>query len=144
MDETTQPTQLGPDRSAAPYERCGRCARCATGTGRRPDPNSRDCLDLHLSRAVTDPQAPRPAPSITASISGHMDEAPFGSFTDAGSALWAVLRTLPLGYVQAAAYRHLLVDDVSQIEPLFQHRATVQLTFELGNGARHAVTITHT
>ncbi|MFD8596953.1 hypothetical protein ACFV1L_18325 [Kitasatospora sp. NPDC059646] len=79
---------------------------------------------------------------ITAEITGHMPKTHFDSFSEAGASLWAVLRSLPLGHVQASAYRHLLTDAADQLGPLFQHRATVHLTFELDRGTRHTVTIT--
>ncbi|MFJ8437688.1 hypothetical protein [Kitasatospora griseola] len=79
---------------------------------------------------------------ITAAITGFMPGTTFDSFSEAGTALWATLRSLPLGHVQAAAYRHMLTDAADQLEPLFEHRAEVQLTFSLSDGVRHTVTIT--
>ncbi|MFC8717182.1 hypothetical protein [Kitasatospora sp. NPDC057198] len=70
----------------------------------------------------------------TASIPGVMAEHTYPTVTAAGQALWAVLRTLPLGWDQAEAYRVLLHDPGMLAGHLA--RGPQRLAFTMGGRSR--------
>ncbi|WP_457031759.1 hypothetical protein [Kitasatospora sp. P5_F3] len=87
------------------------------------------------------PTAPMREP-VTVSIEGVTEPATFKHLPDALAALWESLRALPLGAVQADAYRYFLTrpDAVERVTEFLTRDGRLDLTFALA-GRCHLVSV---
>lgn len=95
-----------------------------------------------LMSRLSPPTPPAPVdPSVVVSITGFLPERVCGTPAEAGSALWGVLRVLPIGWQQAEAFREFLCSGLAErLDVFFERRPEVELAFTL-DGLTHVVRI---
>ncbi len=96
---------------------------------------------LNLPTRPAEREADLPGPVTVAISGGLLDPLTVTSSAAARTAIWGVLRTLPIGWAQAEAFNDFLGAGLaSRLDVFFARRNAVELAFSM-HGVTHLVTI---